>query len=71
MSVKFHIIYIPTRVFKIQRSPYELAVGVCCYLEVCNSAVVNMVGMKLVLGKPLMVLPTECYPAMSRSIFLL
>ena len=71
MFVKFHIIYIPTRVFKIQRSTFELAVGVCCCLEICNSAVVNMVGMELILGKPLMVVPTECYPPKSRNIFLL
>ena len=42
--------------------------GVCRYLQICNS-VLNMVVMGLVLGQSLMVVPTECYPLMSRNIF--
>ena len=36
--------------FEIQRSTFELAVGMCCCLKICNS-VVNMVVMELVLGR--------------------
>ena len=46
-----------------------IAVGVCCCLQIFNS-VVNMQVMGLVLGQSLMVIPTKCYPLMSRSIYL-
>ena len=45
---------------------FKLAVGVCCCLQMCNSFV-NMVVMGLALGQSLMVVPTECYPLMSRN----
>ena len=54
--VKFHI---STRVFEILRETYKryLAVGVCCFLQTCNS-VVNVPVMGLVLEQSLMFIST-------------
>ena len=44
---------------KFPKEEHELAVRVCCCLQICNS-VVNIVGMGLVLGQCLMVISSTC-----------
>ena len=48
------------------QNTFYLAVGVCCWLQICNSAV-NMVVMGLVLGQSLMM---HIYPVIMQKYLL-